>query len=111
MLLKGPTIILETNYIVSLLLRNRNFTDIVIRMKRQKSPRRLSHLTRGPGIQERFEQEAATVRGMTNPHIVRLLDHGRDAQNVPFIVMEWVEGETLRQRLDRSATDQTRFDR
>src|SRR5215469_11375762 len=54
-----------------------------------------THLTSESGIVERFEQEAATVRGLTNPHIVRMLDQGRDAHDVPFIVMEWVEGLTI----------------
>jgi serine/threonine protein kinase/sugar lactone lactonase YvrE len=59
------------------------------------------HLQAEPGIVERFEQEAATVRGLTNPHIVRLLDQGRDLYQVPFIVMEWVEGLTVADWLKR----------
>ncbi len=59
------------------------------------------HLQAEPGIIERFEQEAATVRGLTDAHIVRLLDQGRDLQGVPFIVMEWVEGLTVADWLKR----------
>ena len=53
------------------------------------------HLQFEPGLVQRFEQEAATVRDLTNPHVVRLLDQGRDSNGLPFIVMEWVEGLTV----------------
>ncbi len=53
------------------------------------------HLKNESDIVERFDKEAATVRGLIHPKIVRLLDHGRDAQGLPFIVMEWVEGSTI----------------
>ena len=53
------------------------------------------HMAAEPGIVSRFEQEAATVRGLTHPNIVRLLDQGRDARDMPFLVMEWVEGLTV----------------
>ena len=38
------------------------------------------HLTAQAGVVERFEQEAATVRGLTNEHIVRMIDQGRDEE-------------------------------
>ena len=59
------------------------------------------HLKDEPGFVDRFEQEAATVRGLDHPNIVRLLDQGRDANGVPFIVMEWVEGLTIGDWLKR----------
>jgi hypothetical protein len=59
------------------------------------------HLKNEPGFVERFEKEAATVRGLVHPNIVRLLDQGRDAEGVPFLVMEWVEGLTVGDWLKR----------
>ncbi|MBV9599242.1 MAG: SMP-30/gluconolactonase/LRE family protein [Chloroflexi bacterium] len=59
------------------------------------------HLQAETSIVERFEQEANTVRGLDHPHIVRLLDQGRDQHQVPFIVMEWVEGLTVADWLKR----------
>src|SRR4051812_45058075 len=50
------------------------------------------HLKDQPGFGEGFKREASTVRGLNPPSVVRLLDQGRDDQEVPFIVMEWVEG-------------------
>lgn len=49
----------------------------------------------------RFEREAEIVSGVEHPHVVRVLDAGRTDQGIPFLVMEYLEGETLRQRLSR----------
>jgi serine/threonine-protein kinase len=65
-------------------------TNVPVAVKRLHA-----HLKDEPGVVERFEQEASTVRGLTHRSIVRLLDQGRDPQGTPFIVMEWVEGLTI----------------
>jgi eukaryotic-like serine/threonine-protein kinase len=65
-------------------------TNVPVAVKRLHA-----HLKDEPGFVERFEQEASTVRGLNHPNIVRLLDQGRDAEGVPFLVMEWVEGLTI----------------
>jgi eukaryotic-like serine/threonine-protein kinase len=49
----------------------------------------------------RFEREAEIVSGVEHPHVVRVLDAGRTDQGIPYLVMEYLEGETLRQRLTR----------
>ncbi|MCA9106341.1 MAG: SUMF1/EgtB/PvdO family nonheme iron enzyme [Planctomycetales bacterium] len=49
----------------------------------------------------RFLQEARAVAALDHPNIVRILHLGGDEQG-EFIEMEFVEGETLQQRLDRS---------
>jgi len=46
----------------------------------------------------RFEREAQTVAGLSHPHIVSLFDTGVHEGQV-FVVVELLEGETLRQRL------------
>jgi Tol biopolymer transport system component/predicted Ser/Thr protein kinase len=50
----------------------------------------------------RFEQEARTASALNHPHIVGLLDVGRDGDD-DFIVMEYVDGDTLRTILSRGA--------
>ncbi|MEZ4455181.1 MAG: protein kinase [Gemmatimonadales bacterium] len=50
---------------------------------------------------ERFLREIRTVAQLTHPHILPLLDSGEVADQ-PFYVMPFVDGGTLRQRLDRS---------
>jgi eukaryotic-like serine/threonine-protein kinase len=49
---------------------------------------------------ERFETEALTIAELRSPHIVQVFDAGVEDE-VPFIVMELLEGETLEQRLTR----------
>jgi serine/threonine-protein kinase len=47
----------------------------------------------------RFRREARTAARFTHPHVVRVYDFGVDRYQRPFLVMELLEGETLRQRL------------
>jgi serine/threonine protein kinase len=53
---------------------------------------------------ERFEREAHIISNLTHPHICTLYDVGSAAVQgveVPFLVMELLEGETLAARLSR----------
>ncbi|MGK4005445.1 serine/threonine-protein kinase [Sorangium sp. So ce1036] len=52
--------------------------------------------------QARFRQEAQAAARLKSPHVTQVLDHGITAEGQPFIVMELLEGETLRQRMQRS---------
>jgi hypothetical protein len=49
----------------------------------------------------RFDQEAALLRELRHPGIVRYIDHGLTSHGDPYIAMEWLDGETLEQRLAR----------
>ena len=54
------------------------------------------------GIQlERFRREARTAAKMSHPHVVTVIDAGED-EGHPFIVLEYVEGETLKDRIRRN---------
>src|SRR5262245_22836832 len=50
----------------------------------------------------RFETEARAISALSHPHICTLFDVG-DEGGRPFIVMEYLEGETLDDRLTRGA--------
>lgn len=52
-----------------------------------------------PGAAARFEREAVASSQIKSPHVVQVFDHGIDAQGVPYIVMELLEGEDLGKRL------------
>jgi protein kinase-like protein/GAF domain-containing protein len=47
----------------------------------------------------RFREEARAVARFDHPHVVRIYDFGIDRLERPFLVMELLEGDTLRQRL------------
>ena len=47
---------------------------------------------------ERFRREARAVAQLSHPHIVGVIDAGED-DGRPYIVLEFVEGETLKERI------------
>ncbi|HET6571078.1 MAG TPA: protein kinase, partial [Solirubrobacterales bacterium] len=49
---------------------------------------------------QRFRQEARAVAKLTHPNVVAVIDAGEDGGH-PYIVFEYVEGETLKQRINR----------
>jgi eukaryotic-like serine/threonine-protein kinase len=53
-----------------------------------------------PDQLERFRREARSVAQVSNPNVVSVIDAGEDG-GYPYIVFEYVEGETLKQRIDR----------
>ncbi|HVE66826.1 MAG TPA: protein kinase [Thermoanaerobaculia bacterium] len=65
------------------------------------------HLSASPESRQRFEREARTISQLSHPHICALYDVGREGE-IEYLVMEYLEGETLSERLDRGAlpTDQ-----
>ena len=49
---------------------------------------------------ERFRREARTVARLSHPHVVTVIDAGDDDGH-PYIVFEYVEGETLKELVER----------
>ncbi|MDX6584107.1 MAG: eukaryotic-like serine/threonine-protein kinase [Solirubrobacterales bacterium] len=49
---------------------------------------------------ERFRREARAVAQVSHPNVVAVIDAGEDAGR-PYIVFEYCDGETLKQRIDR----------
>src|SRR6185295_4626965 len=60
------------------------------------------HLADKPELRERFEREARTIASLNHPHICVLHDIGRQ-DGTDYLVMEYLEGETLAQRLKKGA--------
>ena len=52
----------------------------------------------------RFEREAMAAASIRHPHVVDVTDFGESADGVFFLVMEYVEGETLHRLLRREGT-------
>jgi serine/threonine-protein kinase len=57
------------------------------------------------GSRQRFEREARALGTLTHPHIVAVTDFGIE-EDVPFLVMELLEGESLESRLRAGPLDQ-----
>jgi Tol biopolymer transport system component len=61
-----------------------------------------SHLSSSPELKQRMEREARSISALNHPHICQLYDIG--SQNgADFLVMEFLEGETLAERLKKGA--------
>ena len=61
-----------------------------------------AHLADRAELRERFEREAKTIASLNHPHICTLYDTGHQDE-IDFLVMEYLEGETLAQRLLKGA--------
>ena len=59
-----------------------------------------AHLSDSPELRARFEREAKAISGLQHPNICVLYDVGRQ-DGVDFLVMEYLQGETLSARLER----------
>jgi eukaryotic-like serine/threonine-protein kinase len=59
-------------------------------------------LSKSSDLRERFEREARAVSSLNHPHIGALYDVGRQ-EGVDFLVLEYLEGETLAARLEKGA--------
>jgi serine/threonine protein kinase len=59
-----------------------------------------SHLSDDPGRRQRFDREAKVVSSLNHPNICTLHDVGPQ-DGVDFIVMEFLDGESLAERLEK----------
>jgi tetratricopeptide (TPR) repeat protein/TolB-like protein/predicted Ser/Thr protein kinase len=80
------------------------------RLKRQVALKRLTPALRNdPLYRRRFLEEAENASRLSDPHVAAIYDV-LDENGEIFLVMEFVEGETLRQRLTRPVTLEIFFD-
>ena len=60
------------------------------------------HIAERPDVRQRFEREARAVSALNHPHICTLHDVGNES-GLDYLVMEYLDGETLADRLKRGA--------
>lgn len=60
------------------------------------------HLADTPEARQRFEREARAISALSHPHICALHDVGSE-EGTEFLVMEYLEGETLAARLEKGS--------
>jgi serine/threonine protein kinase len=62
------------------------------------------HLSEKPAARERFDREARAISSLSHPNICHLYDVGKQ-DGISYLVMEYLEGETLADRLGKRAVD------
>jgi tRNA A-37 threonylcarbamoyl transferase component Bud32 len=81
---------------MSTVYRARDMTlerDVAVKLMHREIAADSDHL-------ERFRREARAVAQLSHPYIVNVIDAGED-EGRPYIVFEYVEGETLKERIRR----------
>jgi serine/threonine protein kinase len=61
-----------------------------------------SHVAGAADLKARFDREARIIASLTHPHLCTLHDVGHQ-DGIDFLVMEFLEGETLAERLNKGA--------
>src|SRR5713226_7585739 len=61
-----------------------------------------SQFSENAEMKQRFEREAQIIAGLNHPHICVLYDVGHQ-DGADYLVMEYLEGQTLAQRLEKGA--------
>lgn len=61
-----------------------------------------SHLSSSPELKQRMEREARAISSLNHPHICHLYDIGSQ-DGTDYLVMEFLEGETLAEKLRKGA--------
>ncbi len=78
------------------------FRSTDLRLDRQVAVKiMMGHLFGDRTAQRRFEREAQTSAGLHHPRIIQVFDFGGIGDNGAYLVMELLEGETLRERIKR----------
>lgn len=61
-----------------------------------------SHLSSNSDLKQRFEREAKAISNLNHPHICTLYDVGQQ-DGMEFLIMEYLDGETLANRLKKGS--------
>jgi eukaryotic-like serine/threonine-protein kinase len=72
------------------------------RLHREVAVKLLHESYKMPGMRERFLQEARAASALNHPNICTVFDIGAQ-DGTPYLVMELLEGETVRSRIERGA--------
>jgi serine/threonine protein kinase len=59
-------------------------------------------LAKNPVYATLFESEVMAVQQIDHPNIVKIVENGKNDDDVPFMVMEWLEGQSLEDALNQN---------
>ena len=107
---------LDSRYAVGELLARGGFANVMAGYDHDQKRRCAikvfrSELTNKEWILRRFEQEVAALQHVRHPHVVTIYAHGITPSGVPYLVMEFVEGKSLREILEDGALPPARLAR
>jgi tRNA A-37 threonylcarbamoyl transferase component Bud32/ligand-binding sensor domain-containing protein len=97
--------LLDSRFEVSGLLARGGFANVFDGQDRGQHQRCAIKVFRGEvkdkaWIQRRFEQEVAALKKVRHPNVVTIYAHGMAPSGAPYLVMEFVEGRSLREILE-----------
>src|ERR1700683_5356801 len=75
------------------------------RFERQAAVKFVSIALAGRATEERFKREGSILGRLTHPHIAELLDAGIFADGIPYLILEYVDGESIDHYSDRHQLD------
>lgn len=73
-------------------------------LDRQVAIKRLKVSTQGERAWLRFQQEARACATLRHPNIVSIFDFGSDEEHVPYIVLDYLRGQTLAELIEQRGT-------
>lgn len=96
---------LDSRYEVGELLARGGFANVMDGYDRKEKRRCAIKIFRNEvgkneSMQKRFEQEVSALQQVRHPHVVSIYAHGTIASGTPYLVMEFVEGKSLREILN-----------
>lgn len=62
-------------------------------------------LTQGHSAEERFVREAQAVSSILHPHLITCYDYGVENDHLAYMVLEYIEGQSLRKYMSRACFD------
>ena len=97
--------VLDSRFEVGALLARGGFANVMTGYDRSRKERCAVKIFRNEvkvqsWIRQRFEQEVAALQKVRHPNVVSIYAHGTAPSGAPYLVMEFVEGRTLREILE-----------
>src|SRR3954471_7733584 len=78
------------------------YEAVQVRLNRRFAVKLLTRESAGnPEALARFRREAEVTAKLAHPHIVQVADFGATDEGDPYLIMEYLDGEDLEQRLRR----------
>src|SRR5215472_13480584 len=59
------------------------------------------HLSRNPQIEARFQREVGTIAELEHPHTIQVYDFGTTPEGILYLVMEFLQGRSLADILEK----------